>query len=119
MQLNVTPGRLNTHLKIESTETYAGRVKPDDITAKITDWLPKDASGALSSCTQSSDAFLNLLEEESTFVPIGELVKRVQVDGNTSTETYLYDGTTPGAIDYHNRLQFFLATQINITSNGY
>jgi hypothetical protein len=118
MQLNVTPGRLNTHLAIESSETYAGRVKPDNITEKIAEWLPKDASGALSSCTQSADDFVRQLEEEATFVPVGELVKREEVEGNTSVETYLYDGTTSGAIEYASFLSLTSCSFKKIDSRG-
>lgn len=112
VKVNVSPGRLNTHISIESTSQFQGVVKPDNVIAKIADWLPKDAAGA-PAYTQSVDEFARKLEDEASFVPIGELVKKDVLDGNTSVETYLYDGATPGAVEYHDRLQFFLVWYID------
>lgn len=112
VRLNVTPGRLNTHISIESTGIFKGKIEPDNVIAKIADWLPKDASGR-PAYTESKDEFARKLEDETTFIPIGELVKKDVVDGNTSVETYVYDGSTPGAVEYHDRLQFFLVWYID------
>ena len=91
---------------------FKGKIEPDNVIAKIADWLPKDASGR-PAYTESKDEFARKLEDESTFIPIGELVKKDVVDGNTSVETYVYDGSTPGAVEYHDRLQFFLVWYID------
>eukprot|EP00039_Didymoeca_costata_P003480 m.67979 g.67979 ORF g.67979 m.67979 type:complete len:412 (+) comp11927_c1_seq1:303-1538(+) len=99
---------LHSYLSIEYDEVYSGDTEPDDIVKAIMEYMiPEESNRGALSCTTSESQFLDKLQSEnSSFVPLGREVTRYSVAGK-DFEIFMYDGETPGAIEYHNRMQFF------------
>jgi len=116
IQLYYTAAHLNVYLNIKCDETYQGGAdgaEADDVVKSISTWLPKDDLGEKPCFTSSLDEFSHTLQQEATFKPLGVMQNRYNETDAGSIDVYMYDGATPGAIEYHQKTMFFLIWMID------
>ncbi|XP_038046016.1 histone acetyltransferase type B catalytic subunit-like [Patiria miniata] len=116
VQLYFTAGRLMPYLHMTCTEKVNSKlfdgVKADDVLKTIIDKLEIKPLDNL-------DKFLNLISDDASFKPTGDLLHAYSVEGEGPTrhfEIYTNDITVPGFHAYHERLQTFLWWYIDAAS---
>lgn len=111
VRLYYTAGSLSMFMGVK----YGARVddisdeglKADDVSGKVSELLTNG-------CYYTNiDEFISKLKKEDAFKPFGEMVDRLEVktgrgDATRIFEFYKCDGSTPGFLAFHARLQTFI-----------
>lgn len=118
VRIYYTAGPLNIYLgckySVRVDEHDGSGIKADDVTGKISQLLT-------SGCYFTSiDEFCSRLNKDESFVPFGEMVDALTVDGKDGKERhfefYNCDANTPGFVSFHARLQTFVMWFVDAAS---
>ncbi|XP_038207490.1 histone acetyltransferase type B catalytic subunit-like [Zerene cesonia] len=118
IKLYYSAGSLQTYLGISYSDKIdpkkSGGLKADDIEGELKKVL---APGYVTNL----DQFISNLERDKTFTPYGKLLHSFNIESSDSGdkrtfEVYYCETSTPGFLDYHERLQTFLLWYIDAAS---
>uniref|UniRef100_A0A2A4K126 Histone acetyltransferase type B catalytic subunit n=1 Tax=Heliothis virescens TaxID=7102 RepID=A0A2A4K126_HELVI len=118
IRLYYSAGSLQTYLGIEYTEKIEPNksegMKADDVEGALTKVL---APGYVTNL----DHFVSILKKDESFTPHGQLLHAFSVDpfdggDKRSFEVYYSETSTPGFLNFHERLQTFLLWYVDAAS---